>query len=123
MLKRILAIFLAMTLVMANDTAVKRGGNAAILSLEELADCIPAGKSFEEDLQAQELADSISIFLRNLPETQRKVFILRYWYCDTVREIARRFGFTQSKVKMMLSRTRVDLREYLIKEGILCGKE
>ena len=105
------------------DTAVKRGGNAAILSLEELSDCIPAGKSFEEDLQTRELADSISIFLRTLPEIQRKVFILRYWYCDTVREIAGRFGFTQSKVKMMLLRTRADLREFLIKEGILCEKE
>lgn len=105
------------------NTAAKRGGNAAILSLEELSDCIPAGKSFEEDLQTRELADSISIFLRALPETQRKVFVLRYWYCDTVREIAGRFGFTQSKVKMMLLRTRADLREYLIKEGIFCEKE
>lgn len=105
------------------DTAVKRGGNAALLSLEELSDCIPTGKSFEEDLKSQELADIISIFLRTLPEPQRKVFILRYWYCGTVKEIAGRFGFTQSKVKMMLLRTRAELREYLIKEEIFCEKE
>ena len=105
------------------DTTAKRGGNAAILSLEELSDCIPAGKSFEEEIQAKELADTINNFLRNLPEPERKAFIFRYWYCDTISEIAGRFGFTQSKVKMMLLRTRVKLREYLIKEGIFCEKE
>ena len=105
------------------DTAAKRGGNAAILSLEELSDCIPAGKSFEEEIQAKELADTINKFLRNLPELECKAFILRYWYCDTIKEIAGRFGFTQSKVKMMLLRIRMKLREYLIKEEIFCEKE
>lgn len=100
------------------DTALKRGGSVAIISLDELKDCIPTGKSFEEQLQAQELADIISVFLRTLSETEREVFINRYWYCDTVKEISGRFGFTQSKVKMMLLRTRVALRDYLIKEGI-----
>lgn len=105
------------------NTATKRGGNTAILSLEELADCIPIGKSFEDELQAKELADTINSFLRNLPETDRKAFIFRYWYCDTVKEIAAHFGFTQSKVKMLLFRTRMKLREHLIKEGFFCEKE
>lgn len=106
-----------------SETALKRGGNAAVLSLEELSDCIPAGNGFEQTLQLQELADKISIFLRRLPETECNVFILRYWYCDTVKQIADRFGFTQSKVKMMLHRLRAELRQYLIKEGMLCEKE
>lgn len=102
------------------DTALKRGGNAATVCLEELSDCIPGGKSFEEQLQARELADLISTFLRCLPQTERQVFVSRYWYCDSVKEISERFGFTQSKVKMMLLRTRAKLREHLEKEGIFC---
>ena len=102
-----------------SNTALKRGGNEAILSLEELSDCIPAGKSFEEELQAQELADMISTFLYTLSESERKIFILRYWYCVSIKEIAGQFLFTQSKVKMMLLRTRTQLREHLVKEGIL----
>ena len=102
-----------------SNTAAKRGGNEAILSLEELSDCIPAGKSFDETLQAQELADIISNFLRSLSKTEQKIFVVRYWYCASIQEIAVDFGFTQSKVKMMLLRTRTQLREHLIKEGIL----
>ena len=102
-----------------SNTAAKRGGNEAILSLEELSDCIPAGKSFDEALQAQELADIISNFLRSLSKTEQKIFVVRYWYCASIQEIAVDFGFTQSKVKMMLLRTRTQLREHLIKEGIL----
>ena len=102
-----------------SNTALRRGGNEAILSLEELSDCIPAGKSFDEELQAQELADTISIFLCTLSETERKIFVFRYWYCASIKEISGRFGFTQSKVKMMLLRTRTQLRDHLVKEGIL----
>lgn len=105
------------------DTALKRGGNVAIVSLEELSECIPSGKDFDEQLQAQELADIISVFLRDLPDVERKIFIERYWYCSTVKEIAARFGYTQSKVKMLLLRTRASLREYLMKEGIFCEEK
>lgn len=101
------------------NTAVKRGGNEAILSLEELADCIPAGRSFDEKLEAQELADIITVFLCNLSEMERKIFVVRYWYCASIQEIAQRFGFSQSKVKMMLLRTRRQLQKYLVEEGIL----
>lgn len=101
------------------DCAQKRGGGEARLSLEELSGCIGDDHSFDEQLQAQELADCIGAFLRTLPTEECCVFICRYWYCDTVKEIADRFGFTQSKVKMTLLRTREKLREHLIKEGVL----
>ena len=101
------------------DSAQKRGGGEAMLSLDELAFCVGNDRSFDEQLQAQELADCIGRFLRTLPEAECRVFVCRYWYCDAVKEIAVRFGFTQSKVKMMLLRTREKLRDYLIKEGVL----
>lgn len=105
------------------DSALKRGGSMAVISLEELLECIPAGESFEERLQVQELADLISVFLRGLSDTERQVFVCRYWYCDTVQEISARYLFTQSKVKMMLLRTREKLRDYLKKEGVFREEE
>ena len=56
-------------------------------------------------------------FLAERPEEQRNVFVRRYWYFDSVREISARYGFSQSKVKSMLSRMRGSLREKLEKEG------
>ena len=100
------------------NTAQKRGGGIVPASLEELAYCIPEHHSFDERVQAQELADIISDFLRSLPETERKVFICRYWYCDDIKTIAQSFRFTESKVKMMLLRTRNKLQDYLVKEGM-----
>ena len=54
-----------------------------------------------------------------LPETERKVFLCRYWYLDSVKEIAAYFGFTESKVASMLLRLRKRLRAHLEKEGSL----
>lgn len=100
------------------NTALKRGGGTVTLSLEELSGCIPTGHSFDERLQAQELADLISRFLRSLPETERRIFVRRYWGCESIGDISQKCGFSQSKVKMMLLRTRRKLQTYLTEEGI-----
>lgn len=59
----------------------------------------------------------ISTFLRKQPKEKRIIFMHRYYYCDTVLSIAKRFGYSESKVKIMLYRMRKDLRVYLTKEG------
>ena len=102
--------------------AEKRGGGQVTLSFEELEQCIPDGKDFQEQLDAQVLADSINGFLADLKPEQRKVFVCRYWYFESVEDIAERFGYSSSKVKMMLKRTRDSLKEYLIKEGYYEGR-
>ena len=56
-------------------------------------------------------------FLLHLPQIERQVFICRYWYMDSTADIAKRFSFSESKVKSMLYRTRNKLREMLKKEG------
>ena len=84
---------------------------------EELADCLPSSEDVEGHLDAKQLGEAINAFLRALPEEKRNVFLRRYWYCDPVSEIARRFGYGESKVKTMLHRTRNELREHLEKEG------
>lgn len=75
--------------------------------------CKPGGT----DYGRKELAEILNGFLEKLPVTQRRVFVCRYWYFDSVEDIAKRFGFGQSKVKMMLFRTRKKLKEILEKEG------
>jgi len=100
------------------STAEKRGSGEVPLSLSELTDCIPDSKSIDENLQAEELAKLIDAFLRTLHPVERSIFLCRYWYFDTVADIAKQFGFGQSKVKTMLLRTRRKLKTHLEKEGI-----
>lgn len=98
--------------------ADKRGGGQVALSLEELGECVPDGSRVEQTLEGREAAALLSDFLRSLPRLECDVFLRRYWYLDSVEQIARRYGFTGSKVKMMLKRTRDKLRTTLEKEGI-----
>ena len=98
--------------------AEKRGGGEVALTLDELEECIPSGDSITEGLEAKELAKHIDAFLETLPVEERRVFLCRYWYFDSIRDIASRFGFSQSKVKMMLKRTRDKLLVQLRKEDV-----
>ncbi|MDO5544704.1 MAG: sigma-70 family RNA polymerase sigma factor [Eubacteriales bacterium] len=100
------------------NTAGKRGGTEADLSLEELANCIPANHTIDEALNNRELASILNDFLAGLPVQQRQVFVCRYWYCDSIFEIAQRFSWSESKVKMTLLRTREKLRLCLKKEVV-----
>ena len=81
--------------------------------------CIGEDRSFRETLQEKILTDSINEFLAGLKENERKVFVCRYWYFDSIEDIAKRFSYSSSKTKMMLKRTRDRLKDYLIKEGVL----
>ena len=98
--------------------AQKRGGGEVPLALEELADCIPGNDSPQSQMEMKELTRLINSFLKALPETEQRIFICRYWYLMGVKTIARDFGFSESKVKSMLSRTRGKLKMCLQKEGI-----
>lgn len=98
--------------------ARKRGGGEAALALEELSESIPDGRSIDEAVQAKELAQIINTFLDGLPETERYIFVCRYWYLDPIAAISARYGFSQSKVKTMLWRTRKKLLMRLEKEGV-----
>ena len=85
---------------------------------EEISECMPsAGISVEETVECSELAEAINSFLDCFSSEQQNVFVRRYWFFDTVPEISRRYGFTQSKVKMILSRMRAELRDYLERKG------
>ena len=100
-------------------TAAKRKENEALLSLDELADCIPSNQEFDSGLECEELAAHIGSFLRTLGETERNIFIRRYWYLDPILDISRRFGLGESHVKTKLMRTRRKLARYLQEKGVL----
>ena len=92
--------------------------NAQTISLtSEMELCIPDAAQ-ERELEGKELGRIFNEFLEGLPVESRLIFLRRYWHLDTIAEIAARYGMTQSKVKMQLSRTRQKLRAHLEKEGI-----
>ena len=95
-------------------TAQKRGGELA-LSLEELQNAVPDTSPDLADQAA--LADALTRFLYTLPIIQRRVFIRRYWYLESIGEIASAFSMSESKVKSMLMRLRQKLKQHLTKEG------
>ena len=99
-------------------SAQKRGGTEVILALEELEDCVAGLQNVEMEYESKELIRAYAEFLDTLPVTERRVFLRRYWYVDSIEAIAGKFGFSQSKVKTMLHRTRVKLRKQLAKEGL-----
>lgn len=95
------------------DHSEKRGGGEFSLCLDELSECIPTKNDVETTVAQKELTQTLRRFVATLDETPRRVFVCRYWYFDTVPEIAARFGFTRSKVTSMLHRTRKQLKTYL----------
>ena len=88
------------------------------LALDELEECVTGMQSIETDYLQKEFAETINSLLENLPETERKVFVCRYWYMDSVEEIAKRFDCSESKIASMLHRTRGKMRKLLEREGI-----
>lgn len=98
--------------------AEKRGGDAMELLLGELDQCVPDRNGVEKTLEDRELAAHISAFLRELPKDSRVMFLRRYWYGDSVADIAQKLNCGQGKVKSSLFRTRKALRTYLEKEGV-----
>ena len=101
-----------------NRTARKRGGGEVPLVLEELEECISGEDSVEKEYLQKEFAKTLNQFMEYLPEMERKVFLCRYWYMDSIEDIAECFGFSESKVTSMLHRTRGKLRKMLEQEGI-----
>lgn len=96
--------------------AEKRWPGEYVLSLEELGQCV-GGTDTQEQMELQLLCDSIAAFLRAQSTETRRVFIGRYYYLDPVKEIARYCGISESKVKVLLYRTRQALRKHLEEEG------
>lgn len=99
------------------NTAAKRGGGEQAAVLDELAECVSGRESAERETDRKELAAAINGFLASLPRKKRDIFLRRYWYSDSVSEIARRHGMKDGAVSAALSRLRGALRSYLTERG------
>lgn len=101
------------------NTAQSRGSGQVCIALEELGECIAGEGGPEEALDSRELGRVVTAFLKNEPVMRRNVFLRRYFYMEALPAIAERYGLTESNVRMMLSRTRQKLRNYLQQEGYM----
>lgn len=92
----------------------KQGGGQVRQALEELGACV-GGEGGLETLE------SIQRFLNTLTPIERSLFVCRYWYLDSSKEIAEKSGFSQGKVRSMLYKIRIRLERHLEEEKVLCG--
>ena len=99
--------------------AQRRGGGEAALVLDELSECLPAPSSVEDAVEAKELEQAVRRFLDGLGQSERDVLLARYYFLAPLAEISGRTGYSVSKIKSLLYRSRQKLQHYLQEEGYL----
>lgn len=99
-------------------SAQKRNFSGAAVCLDELAECVSGRASAEDEWESRRIETLLNRFLAELPEQKRNVFLLRYWFFESVEEIGKRTGFSGSKIKSMLFHMRRKLRAFLESEGV-----
>lgn len=86
------------------------------VALEELNECISSNNSVEKELEYNELVNVLNVFLSKLSEEKRKIFLERYWYLYSIKEISFKNNISESNAKIILLRLRNQLKTFL-KEG------
>lgn len=99
------------------NRAQKRN-NEFDLVLSELEECIASKSTVEESVEEGLVASMLDEFLEGLKKETRVIFVRRYWYSDSVKDIAKRMQISESKVKTVLFRTRNQLQDYLAERGV-----
>ena len=99
------------------NTALKRN-SIYDTSLDELEEVLPSSASVEGELEAKEVSAMIDRFLETLDKQSRTMFIRRYWYSDSIEEIALSFKTSKHYISVRLSRIRKALKKHLVKEGV-----
>lgn len=79
---------------------------------------VEAAAADNKSASDEETGRLIGEFLRKQSSDVRNVFIRKYWFCDSIEDIARDYSFSKSKVKSMLFHTRNKLKKFLKEEGI-----
>ena len=100
------------------STCAKRGGGEISLVIEEIEEFLPAVDSVDTVMESNLVLELVNKLLLTVPEENRKIFVRRYWYAQSVANIAKAMGITESKVKSVLFRIRNKLKEELAKEDI-----
>ena len=100
-----------------HDHAQKRGSGEITLVLDELTTCVSDIDTVEQIIDRQELAKAINSFVKSLSTKKQNIFVRRYWYVDSVSDIASDYGMLQGTVSKTLERTRKQLKMYLAERG------
>ncbi len=100
-------------------SSLKRMYSEACLSIDELEECIPAKMSVEREVENIEISKAISAYLLSLKLSERHIFVCRYWYSYSIKEISSLFKISESKVKHILHSLRKGLKSYFEKEEII----
>ena len=98
-------------------TAAKRDSRYTV-SLQEIECCAAGAGEVEDAVDARELARSIEGFLDTLTAENRVLFLRRYWFADSCRDIAELVGLREKSVSVRLVRIRQKMRQYLLEKGV-----
>ena len=101
------------------DVSAKKRSVRFECALCELQGALPAPGNVEQEVEARELAALLTAFVRSLTPENRAVFLGRYWFFESCREIGGRVGLNEKAVSVRLSRLRRKLRDYLTEQGVL----
>lgn len=99
-----------------DSKSAQKRNNSMDLVYEELEDCIPTN-SIDKEIEYNELVKELNMFLENLSKEKRVVFLERYWYMSSIKDIATKYKQKEGKTKMELLRMRNALRKYLEERG------
>lgn len=102
-----------------SQRTLKRGNGQVDYVLDELEEMIAAANDVEKIFDYNELVNHINDFLSIQPVEKRKIFVLRYFYSESIRDISKRTNFSESKIKSTLFRTRNELRDFLTAKGVM----
>ncbi|MCL2019473.1 MAG: RNA polymerase sigma factor [Oscillospiraceae bacterium] len=97
--------------------AKKRQASQYAVSLSELEECVPAGSNPVQETESELLHDLINVYLYSVSSNARTVFLCRYYFMDSINDIAKKHDLSVPNVKTILHRTRLGLKEYLESEG------
>jgi len=100
-----------------HNAADKRGGGQAMVVLDEIAEVVSGTDSIEQEIDRRKLVKTIDDFLDRLPLDKKSIFVCRYWYFDSISDIANRFGLTETHVSVTLHRLRHKLHNFLLERG------
>ena len=99
------------------ENMLKRGGGNISEVLDELLEIVSVADDTERMIEEREIIREIDTFLMSLPRDRRDMFILRYWYCLGISDIAARFVKSENSISVILNRIRRKLRSYLYERG------
>lgn len=103
--------------MLRKKTRDKRIPSEYVFSLSELDECISDASTTENQIDTELLGKAINEYLRTVSKDARNLFIGRYFYMDSLKDVAKYCGMSESKAKSLLFRTRCGLKAYLEKEG------